>query len=82
MGGWPDAAAALETTGEIIFVSYVTVLANFLSESDMIDWADTIIACTGGYMANEYVEQPSNEFWESPPSWASTGQYLVAQVKK
>jgi hypothetical protein len=58
------------------------MLANFLSESDMMEWADTIIACTGDYMAGAYVGTPSQKPWESPLLWASTDQYLVMQVKE
>jgi hypothetical protein len=55
-------------------------LANLLSESEMMEWANTTIACTEDYMAGAFVDQPSPKPWKSPPSWASTDQYLVVQV--
>jgi|AntAceMinimDraft_5_1070358.scaffolds.fasta_scaffold144761_2 hypothetical protein len=55
-GGWPYAFVAFSTNSEILFVSYVIMLANLLSDSDLIKWADTIIACTGGNMHGAYVD--------------------------
>jgi hypothetical protein len=57
VGGWPNAFVAIATIAEIILVSYLIMLANFLSESDMIEWAGTIIACTGDFMAGAYVDR-------------------------
>ena len=37
------------------------MLANFLSESDMMEWAGTTIACTGDFMAGAYVDTPSQK---------------------
>jgi hypothetical protein len=53
----------------------------FLGLAQQPVW-DTIIACTGDYMAGAYADAPSQKPWESPHSWASTGQYLVVQVKE
>jgi hypothetical protein len=59
VGGGCLALPYFSTIAEIILVSYLTTPANFLSEFDMNEWAGTIIACTGDYMAGEYVDTPS-----------------------
>jgi hypothetical protein len=69
VGRWPYAAVAF------------LPLANLLSESEMMEWANTTIACTEDYMAGAFVDQSSQKPWKSPPSWASTDQYLVVQVR-
>jgi hypothetical protein len=52
---------AFDIIAEIILVLYFIILADFLSESDMMEWADTTIACTGDYMAGAYVDTPSQK---------------------
>jgi hypothetical protein len=66
IGGWPSASVAIATTVEIILVSYLIMLANFLSESDMMEWAGTIIACSGDFMAGAYVDTPSQKPLSKP----------------
>jgi hypothetical protein len=39
VGGLPNGAVAFATTAEIILVSYLTMLPNFLSEPGMMEWA-------------------------------------------
>jgi hypothetical protein len=54
----PRAAMAFATISEIMLISYFIMLANFLRGSDMMEWVDTTIACTGDYMADAYEEKP------------------------
>ena len=76
---------AFATLAEVILVSYLILVANFLSKADMMAWIDSVIGCTADYMAGKYLgdesQEPSQEPWAAPAAWASTDQHIVTQVK-
>jgi len=84
VGWWPNAFVAA-TLAEVILVSYLILVANFRSKVDMVAWIDSVIGCTAECMAGMYLGEASQEAgqepWAAPAAWASTGQYLVTQVK-
>ena len=42
-------------SSEVILVSHLILVANFLSKVDMMTWIDSVIGCTAGCMAGMYL---------------------------